>query len=150
DEYPSKEKLLSVQPDFIYAAYASAFDDDAAGSRDALASLKINSYVSPAGCPKDSRPASITLDTVYGEMRDIARIFGVSDRAEKLIAGYQANLKDTQAKIGTVAKPPRIFWYDSDDPPSVGACCGTPNELLKQVGAVNVFQDTPGSWTTVD
>jgi iron complex transport system substrate-binding protein len=149
-EYPSREALLGVQPDFVYAAYASAFDDTAAGARGDLAKLGANSYISPAGCPKDVRPKTITLDTAYGEIREIGRIFGVAKRAEQLIATYQADLQATQAKISAATKPLRVFWYDSEDPPSVGACCGIPNELMRLVGAENIFNDAQGSWATVN
>ena len=58
------------------------------------------------------------METIYGELRDIGRIFGVSSRAEALIATYQADIKAIQARIGVVSKPPTVFWYDDGDPPS--------------------------------
>jgi iron complex transport system substrate-binding protein len=42
-----------------------------------------------------------------------------------------------------------VFWYDNGDPPSAGACCGVPDEIIRLAGAENVFKDTPGSWKTV-
>ena len=136
-----------ANPDFVYAAYASAFGQEAAGPREELVDLGAHSYVSPAGCGGRRRPESVSIATVYGELRDIGRIFGVSARAEQVIATYQADIQATQARIGIVKKPPTVFWYDSGDPPSAGACCGSPNEIMRLVGAENVFGDTPGSWT---
>jgi iron complex transport system substrate-binding protein len=148
-KYPSREALLSARPDFVYGSYASAFAPEAAGSREELARLGTDSYLSPSGCGAGRRPAHITMGTVYDEIRDIGRIFGVSARAEQLIASYQADIRATQATIGVVTRPPRLFWYDSGDPPSAGACCGVPDEIIRLVGAENVFKDTPGSWKTV-
>ena len=51
--------------------------------------------------------------------------------------------------LGTAAKPPAVFWYDSGDPPQAGARCGAPNEILRRLGARNIFADTPGSWAPV-
>ncbi len=89
------------------------------------------------------------MASVYAEIRDIGRIFGVSARAEALISTYEAAIDDTRARIGVVKTPPRVFWYDDGDPPFAGACCGGPSEILRLVGAENVFQDIPGSWTHV-
>ncbi len=147
-EYPSKEVLLAAQPDFVYALYSSAFGDDAAGPREDLQKHNIGTYISPMGCPKDVRPEKYTLDILYQEIRDIGAIFGVSDRAEALIAQYEAQLADVQTKIGTVNEPPTIMWWD-DEGPSVGACCGAPNEIMRLAQAKNVFEDVPGSWGTV-
>ncbi|MCQ3972045.1 MAG: ABC transporter substrate-binding protein [Anaerolineae bacterium] len=151
EEYPSQEELFAVEPDFVYSAYSSAFDKEAAGPREELLKLGIASYVSPPACAdKTLRPKAVTIDTIYGEIRDIGHIFGVSDRAESLIAGMQAKLADIKAKIGDVGKPVQIFWYDSDDNgPFVGTCCGAPNEIIKLAGAENIFADVEGSWATV-
>ena len=148
-KYPSREGLLNARPDFVYAAYASAFAPTAAGPRKDLARFGADSYVSPSSCGASRRPGRITLATVYDEIRDIGRIFGVSARAEQLIASFQADIRATQARIGVVTKPPRVFWYDGGDPPSAGACCGVPDEIMRLVDAENVFKDTPGSWKTV-
>ena len=148
-QYPSREELLDARPDFVYAAYASAFGQAAAGPREELIDLGARSYVSPSGCGGRRQPESVSIATVYGELRDIGRIFGISARAEQVIATYQADIEATQARIGIVRKPPTVFWYDSGDPPSAGACCGSPNEILRLVGAENVFGETPGSWTSV-
>jgi iron complex transport system substrate-binding protein len=89
------------------------------------------------------------MATLYREIRELGRIFGVAARAEALIASYETDLQSVQAQIGTVGSAPRVFWYDGGSPPSAGACCGMPNEILRLAGAENVFSDTPGSWTSV-
>ena len=91
----------------------------------------------------------MSLETTFAELRDVARIFGVTPRAEKLIDAYRAELQAVRDRIGAVSRPPTVFWYDAGDPPQVGACCGAPNEILRLVGATNIFADTPGSWTPV-
>lgn len=150
-EYPSQEALFAVEPDFVYGAYSSTFDEEAAGPREELLKLGIASYLSPAACEDNTlRPDAVTIETVYGEIRDIGQIFGVADRAESLIAEIQAKLAEIKAKIGDEVKPVKIFWFDSgDEEPFVGACCGAPNEIIKLVGAENIFADAEGSWATV-
>jgi iron complex transport system substrate-binding protein len=145
-QYPSQDELFSVRPDFVFAAYTSAFSlEEGVGPRE---DLGVPSYLAPSGCPQRGREP-VSMETLYREIREIGRIFGVLPRAEQLIASYQADLRAIQGQIGTIASPPTVFWYDAGSPPSVGACCGMPNEILRLVGARNVFVDKPGSWTGV-
>ena len=149
-EYPSREVLLARQPDLVYASYSSAFDAEAAGSRASLASLGIRSYLSPFGCAEESqRPARVSLDGVFAEIADIGRLFGVTDRADALIAEQRAALA-----AATAGTPPgaglKILWWDSETKaPFVGTCCGGPAMIIDAVGARNVFADTKGSWANV-
>jgi iron complex transport system substrate-binding protein len=146
--YPSPDVLLAARPDFVYAAYESAFSDEVPGMRDLLRS-GTESYLSPSGCTPRGQVNPGPMEQVFGEIRDIARIFGVGSRAERLIAGYQADLAAIREQIGAVNTPLRVFWWDSGTPPFVGACCGTPNEILRLAGAQNIFGDARGSWATV-
>jgi iron complex transport system substrate-binding protein len=90
----------------------------------------------------------VSLDIGFAEIRDIARIFRVTARADSLIAGYEAELARVKQGLDGVAAP-RIFWYDANDPPSAGACCGAPDLIIRLLGGRNVFGDLPGSWATV-
>lgn len=142
--YPSSEVLLAAEPDFVYGSYRSAFGPDAAGDRDGLAGAGIGSYNSPAACP--DRPADfvLTTDVMFQEIADIGTIFGVSDRAEALIAEQQALLDGAQFDG---AADVTVAWWDGGlDAPSVGACCGAPGLLMRALGVANVFEELPGGW----
>lgn len=151
DQYPSQEVLLAVEPDFVFAAYRSAFGDEAAGSRAQLAELGIASYLLVTSCEEAAlRPDRITFDILFDEIRAIGRIFGVSERAEALVSAMQADLDHIHTIIGEVSEPPTIFWYDSGaDAPYTGACCGGPAMLMAATGAQNLFADLPGNWADV-
>jgi iron complex transport system substrate-binding protein len=146
--YPSREMLLATRPDFIYAAYKSAFSDELPGMRELLQS-GTESYLSPSDCTNPAHSSSESTDMVFDEIRDIARIFGVTSRAEQLIAGYRSDLAAIRDRIGQVATAPRVFWWDSGLPPYVAGCCGTPNEIMRLSGAQNIFPDLRGTWGTV-
>ncbi|WP_432974302.1 ABC transporter substrate-binding protein [Dactylosporangium sp. CA-233914] len=142
EEYPSKEKLLETEPDFVYASFAGAFGDEGVGDRAEWQKLGVGTYVSTAGCPKGVRPAKLTMDDVFAEIRDIAAVFGVRERAEALIADQRARIaKAASAKGGKV-----LWWDDGSDAPSVGACCGSPAMIMSAAGVTNVFADLDGSW----
>jgi iron complex transport system substrate-binding protein len=143
-EYPSREVLLATKPDFVYASFGSAFSEGAGGPRPDLGRAGIATYLAPSACPA----ARVSLETGFHEIRDIARIFGVSARADSLIAGYEAELTRVTRALDPASRP-RIFWYDANDPPSAGACCGAPDLIIRLLGGRNVFADLPGSWATV-
>jgi iron complex transport system substrate-binding protein len=147
-KYPAREVLLAARPDFIYAAYTSAFAPTAVGARSDWSKRNVNTYLAPAACADKTRPPGVTLETSFTELLDVARIFGVTTRAE-LITGYRAELRAVRDRIGPAAKPLKVFWYDSGDPPEAEVCCGTPNEILRLLGAENIFVDTRGSWAPV-
>lgn len=148
-EYPSREVLIATKPDFLYAAYASAFAPEGVGSRDEWRRRSVETYLSPAACVDKTVGPGVTFETTFEELRQIARTFDVSDRADRLIASYRAELADISKRIQGVSPAPRVFWYDAGDPPRVAACCGAPNYIMKAVGAVNIFGDTPGAWSPV-
>jgi iron complex transport system substrate-binding protein len=142
-EYPSREVLLAARPDFVYASFGTAFGDDAGGPRDELSAAGIATYLSPSACSRQR----VSLEGAFAEIRDIARIFDVGARADSLITGYQAELARIRRLIPSSGT--RIFWYDMNDPPSAGACCGAPAAIIRLLGARNVFADAPGAWATV-
>ena len=146
--YPSREVLFGARPDFVYAAYPSGVSDQVAGMSDLLQS-GTHSYLSPSGCREQIGPRPDSMETVFGEIRDIGRIFRVLPRAEQLIATYRADLQGVRNQLGTVDSPLRVFWWDSAMPPSVAGCCGAPNEILRLAGGKNIFDDVRGSWGTV-
>jgi len=151
ETYPSQEVLFGADPDFVYGSYSSAFGDEAAGAREQLADLGIGSYVSPTACADRSlRPEKVTIEDVYGEIRDIAMIFDVEEHGEELIAELQAELDEINEILSEVDEPVSVLWYDSGtDDVYAGACCGAPAMIMELVGAENVFADVEGSWATV-
>lgn len=144
DEYPSSEVVLDAEPDFVYAAYASAFNADAAGERSKLADLGIGSYLSGAACPDRADDQPLTLDDVFQEILDIGAIFGVSDTAEARVAEQSAALD--AAPIADLDGLTVAWWDGGLDAPTVGACCGAPGMIMSALGLDNVFDDLERGW----
>ena len=146
-EYPSKEALLNVEPDFVYGGFSSAFGIVAAGSQEELKTLGISSYLTAAICEETAD----TLDDVYTDIRNIGNIFGVAEQAESLISGFEEQIQQVQAALGVVEQPLRVFLYDSgDDAPYTSVCCAMFTTLIEAVGAGNIFDDIAGRWKTVN
>ena len=144
--YPSRDVLLRAQPDFVYAAYPSAFSSEVPGMEDLLHS-GAESYLSPSRC--DDAPKVEPIEMMFREVLEIGRIFGVLDRAEELVAADRAALAAIRREIGTVRTPLRVLWWDSGMPPFVAGCCGAPSDITRMAGAQNIFDDLPAAWGTV-
>ncbi|KUF17158.1 ABC transporter substrate-binding protein [Streptomyces silvensis] len=165
-EYPSYEKLLAANPDFVYGGYASAFAAGDGRSRDALAKSGIKSRLNIEGCAKKA----VTMDDLYREVREAGATFGVRDRAEKWIRGAEAELaaaakKPAEAgksgasgasgKPGESGEPPAVFVYDSGDKTAFTAGGrGIGNDIIERAGGRNIMSDLDksfgdASWETV-
>lgn len=146
EEYPGREALLKVEPDFVYAAYRSAFEAEAAGSRTDLAGLGIASYLSPAACPDRRASDSLTIDQVWGEITDLGTLFGVPDRAQALVTRQRQEVRTaTTDRAGLEGV--RAFWWDGGtDAPTAGTCCGAPGMIMSALGLTNAFASVEGGW----
>jgi iron complex transport system substrate-binding protein len=147
DKVPGQEALLTSTPDFVYGGWESNFSADGAGDRASLATLGIGTYVSPAACKEPGyQPNPLTFDDVFGEIREVASIFGVPDRADTLVSAQQ----DQLASIEKPVKATTALWYSSgSDTPYVGAGIGAPQMIMDAVGITNIFEGVRDTWTSV-
>ncbi|WP_409239264.1 ABC transporter substrate-binding protein [Streptomyces sp. PA5.6] len=142
-EYPSYEKLLAANPDFVYGGYASAFLAGDGRSREALAKSGIKSRLNVEGCAK--KPVS--MDDVYREVREVGSTFGVRDRADKWVSGAQRELVATAEK-SKGRKALSVFVYDSGDKTAFTAGGrGIGNDIIERAGGHNVFAHVDKSFS---
>ncbi|MGE3622072.1 MAG: hypothetical protein AB7L84_16585, partial [Acidimicrobiia bacterium] len=90
ESYPSKEELLRADPDFVYASFSSAFNDERFGTREDLADLGIGTWVFQESCPSDqmagNASADVSVDTTLEVIRRAGLVFGRVVEAAELIA----------------------------------------------------------------
>lgn len=146
DKVPGQEALLALEPDFVYGGWESNFSADGVGERATLQDLGIGTYVSPAACKEEGyMPDPLTFDKVDDEIREVASIFGVQDRAEELIAEQKATLASATPPTGETT----ALWYSSGtDTPYVGAAIGAPQMMMDAAGLTNIFADVHDTWTS--
>lgn len=141
DFVPSEEVVLEQQPDLVYGGWESAFAADGAGTRPELASLGVNTYVSPSACQSAEQPAKLTFDNVFGDIEQVASIFRVDP------APLLEQQKATLASIEEVGDGRTAFWYSSgDDTPYSGAGIGAPELVMETVGLTNIAADVKATW----
>ncbi|MEW2069626.1 ABC transporter substrate-binding protein [Streptomyces sp. NPDC007346] len=136
-EYPSYEQVLAADPDFVYGGYASAFAAGDGRGREALKKSGVETRLNIESCAKADTP----METLYEEIREVGRTFGVSDRAEAWVEQAKADNAATAEKLKDL-EPLPVFVYDSGDKTAFTAGGkGIGNELIKRAGGTNVFAD---------
>ncbi|MET8894097.1 ABC transporter substrate-binding protein [Streptomyces albogriseolus] len=134
---PSFEKILDAGPELVYGGYGSAFAENEGRSRKAFADAGIDTYLNREYCGRKQ----VTMKDTYDEIRTIGTIFGVPDRADKLVAGLEGRVGKAAAAVA--AEPEvSVFVYDSGDKSAFtagGKSLGT--ELIRLAGGENVFSD---------
>jgi iron complex transport system substrate-binding protein len=147
DKVPGQEAVLGTGADFVYAGWESNFSPEGAGERESLDALGIGTYVSPSACKEAGyQPDPLTFDSVFDEITEAGKVFGVPDAAADLVAEQQ----DELAAIEPDTSGRTALWYSSgDDIPYVGAGIGAPQMIMDEVGLTNIAADVHDTWTSM-
>nr|WP_254405004.1 ABC transporter substrate-binding protein [Streptomyces sp. AC627_RSS907] len=153
DDMPSFETVLDAEPDFVAASFASTLGTGGVATRERFTELGVPAYLSPSDCVgKDnggdgdgSRVEPLTMDTVYAEVRDLARVFGVEQRGEELVAGLRSRIDRATSGIDASGVT-LMYWFANSTSPYLAGCCGAPGIMTRAVGAKNVMDDTHEEW----
>ncbi|WP_105972413.1 ABC transporter substrate-binding protein [Streptomyces geranii] len=157
DNAPSFEKVLDTEPDFVAASFASTLAKGGVAPREKFTELGVPTYLSPADCEgKDNsgggdgtRTKPLTMESVYGEVRDLAKIFGVEERGDELVESLKARV--TKATTGIDASDSSVlYWFANQESPYMAGCCGAPGIITNALGAKNVFDDTIEEWPQIN
>ncbi|MFE9974488.1 ABC transporter substrate-binding protein [Streptomyces hirsutus] len=134
---PSFEKVLDAEPDLVYGGYGSAFAENEGRSRKAFADAGIDTHLNREYCGKKR----VTMRDTYDEIRTTGRLFGVPDRADKLVTDLEGRVEEAATTVEGEPEVP-VFVYDSGDKTAFtagGKSLGT--ELIRLAGGENVFAD---------
>lgn len=153
---PSSEKVLDQEPDFLSASFTSTLAKGGVAPREQFEQLGVPTYISPADCAgKDNsgggdgaRTAPLTMDSVYTEVRELARVFGVPERGDALVKKLRARVE--RATDGVDASDTSLlYWFSDSKAPYLAGCCGAPGVITEELGAKNVFDDTRDEWPQI-
>ncbi|MFF9864698.1 ABC transporter substrate-binding protein [Streptomyces sp. NPDC013953] len=154
---PSFEKVLDAEPDFVAASFASTLGKGGVATREQFEKLGVPTYLSPSDClGKDNsgdgdgvRTTPLTMDTVHGEVRDLARVFGVEQRGEELVARLKGRVDAATAGLDASGVT-LLYWFANAESPYMAGCCGAPGVITREIGAKNVFDDTTEEWPQIN
>ncbi|MCK2025620.1 putative F420-0 ABC transporter substrate-binding protein [Microbacterium sp. SSW1-47] len=146
DKVPSKEAVLDLEPDLVFAGWESNFSVDGAGERDDLQKLGIATYVAPAACKAPGyMPDPLTFDAVFDGFAEAGELLGEQKAAAALVA-------EQRTALDAIAPDDRglsAVWYSSgSDQPFVGAGIGAPQMIMAAAGLENVFAEVHDTWTS--
>ena len=166
-EYPDVDTLMDANPDFLYAAYSSAFssmtlnystwlgkpcsltigDGSDTYCRKELHEFGIQTYLQSSYCEKVEHREESKISTLFAEIWDLANIFDAHEQARLLIDSIDDHFDQAKAVTGrnqtSDAAVTKVLWLDgfAEDSPFVGACCGAIGLTLEYAGAINIFEN---------
>lgn len=143
-QYPSKEQIIDAEADFLYGGWKSAFGEKGVGTQEELEALGIHTYLHTA-----SSMTKPTLEDIFTDIRNIAKIFRVEDRGDALIAQMTKDVEAVRAKLPQNGEELRVLVFDSGDKDVLTAGQNFMNELVTIAGGKNIFGDVESGWTTV-
>ncbi|MFD4400091.1 ABC transporter substrate-binding protein [Kitasatospora sp. NPDC058397] len=145
----TKEIVLGAKADLVFAGWHYGFDEGRGFTPQALGDLGIASYVLSESCRSGKgteRGVMSPLDALYTDLANLGEIFDVRDRADKLVAGFKAQV----AAAPQPERRPSVFLYDSgQDKPYTAGKFAAADEIIAKAGGANVMGDLADTWVTV-
>lgn len=149
ERYPSREVLAGADLDFWFAGWNYGMRIGGEVTPETLEPLGIPVYELTESCIHIMPRDRIAIEDMFTDIRNLATIFGVPERAEALIAGWQAELAEIAATIPD-GDPLRVFVYDSgEDTPFTAGRYAMPTAMIEAAGGRNIMDDVESSWTRV-
>ena len=143
-EYPSKEQVINAEADFLYGGWPSALAEKSIGTAEEWQKMGVNSYLQTS-----SVMTAPTLEDIFTDIRNIAKIFRIEERGETLIEEMKTNVETVQAQLPEQDDPVRVFVYDSGDKELLTAAQNIMNNFVTQAGGDNIFKAIEKGWTSV-
>jgi len=146
---PSKEAVLSVNPDFLVAGYSEVFAPTAAGSQAGLKDLGVNSYLVQGKCGEKTG-SEASLDDTYADIENMGKIFDIRNQASALVAQLRA---EAAAVAPVTNKPKVLLWSAGREKPSTSGFTSLTDDLTRRAGGVNILPEIgdslPFNWEAV-
>jgi len=160
DNEPSFESVLAKKPDIVAVQFQwQVGPEGVVGKPEQFEELGIPVYTSPSDCTgKENSAASdgvrhqvFTMDLVYREIRDLAKIYDVQDRGEEVVADLKHREAAARAKVASAeGRLSAVFWFSSaaGADPYVAGRNGAPGYIMSALGIENIIK-TDDEWPTV-
>lgn len=150
----SLETVLATDPDFVAASFHNTLDETGSGSFEQYAEFGIPAYLAHTECTKSNfdgdggRDRKLTMDDIYTDIRELAKMFDVEDKGEELVSELTDRMtkaSDVKAKDGVTA----AFWFANSEAPYLAGGVGAPQIMADELGITNVFEDDDQEWPQI-
>lgn len=148
--YIELEPLLGADPDFFFAGWNYGLSEANDMTPERLGEYDISTYAINESCAhRNPDKGATNIGETFDDLRNVAKIFGVAERAEELIAEQQQVLDEVEDRLND-AGATTVFVYDSgEDAPYTAPGLAIPNDIIERAGGENIFADLQETWTTV-
>ena len=141
-----REAMIGLMPDFVISTYDGGFRAEAGfATRDDLAKIGANTYAPESACGDVGTVShKPTIEDSYAMLRDFGKIFGVSDKAEKIIADSEERIAAVEKKVKGQPELKAMLLIPGmamGDPFSSVGDNGIWNDIMAKAGVSNVFAD---------
>ncbi|WP_246360906.1 ABC transporter substrate-binding protein [Haloechinothrix aidingensis] len=149
---PSREEVLSTEPDFVLSGFNGAFTDENFGTRASLREIGIESWIFSPLCPSEDGagdetidPSTVTIEAVYEDLRDLGAVFGTEDAAEDVIADMRKTIGEVAETLDAAGddlrRPSVMIGRPDADGFRIAAGPDFSSEILSHAGGRNAFAD---------
>ncbi|MGA1860637.1 ABC transporter substrate-binding protein [Azospirillum sp. 11R-A] len=152
DRSPTLEAVLSVNPDFLFAGWSYGFNEARGLTPARLAEMGVATYTLRESCIRIGPREPIGMDTLYADLLALGAIFGVTERAEAMVADFRRRVAAVTERVGGAADRPRVMYCDqchTDAAPLSVGREGMTSLLMELAGGRNIFDDIPDSYVRV-
>lgn len=144
----SKEVIIGAEPDFIFGR-TMPFTDESMGKIEDLNDMNINVYTELAS----NFVIEQSLDNVILDVRNIGKIFNVSEKADTYADSLQTRLDTIKGKVSDISQsePVKVLFmvtYVDGTFNTFGANSALQSEMLKTINAENVLETGTSSLTS--
>lgn len=139
-----REAMIGLTPDFVISTYDGGFRAEAGfATREDLAAIGANTYAPATSCGDVGTVSGTpSIEDSYTMLRDLGRIFGVGEKAEKIISDTEERIAEVEAKVANLPKKKAMLIIPGmamgAEFSSVGGN-GIWNDIMAKAGVENVF-----------
>ncbi|MGO4430046.1 ABC transporter substrate-binding protein, partial [Streptomyces sp. MCAF7] len=111
----TREIVVDAKADWVLAGWNSGFGEDRGITPALLKKVNIASYVHTETCfgYGDKKLDVAPLEALYTDLENLGRIFGVEQRADKLVAGLKSRVSALKKTWPKKNDPAKVLVYDS-------------------------------------
>lgn len=131
---PDAEKILSLQPDAIFASDINIYNGG-----ESLAAIE------KAGVQVIYVPNAESVDDIKKDIQMIAALTGTADKGSEICAEMEKMMEDIRLKVLLSSQMPSVYFEISPAPDIYAAGSGNfIHELIGLAGGINIFEDIEG------
>lgn len=153
NKLPSREGMLKEKPDFVLSGFNGVFAESGQeasfGTRGDLAELGVQSWILSPLCPSEDGltdeaidPATVNVETIHDDLRDLGEIFDAEDEAEEVIADQKERIAAVEKAVKGKDRPTVAIVSLREDG-SFGVASGIDfgTQIIEHAGGTNAFED---------